>query len=99
MNALSTKPNTGGAGPTSFVTAANATLNTGANAIKNATVNTANAMKNAASTVVNDITTQLNEIIVLKYLINIKPKIKLGICCLLETAVLRTNALSLILIG
>ena len=49
--------------------------------------------------IIAGITTQLNEIIVLKYLINIKPKIKLGICCLLETAVLRTTALSLILIG
>lgn len=61
MNALSTKPNTGGVGPASFVTAANATLNTGASAIKNAAVSATNAMKNTANTAVNDITTQLNE--------------------------------------
>ena len=61
MNALSTKPNMGGVGPTSFVTAANTALNTSANAIKTAAVNTTNVMKNVANTAVNDITTQLNE--------------------------------------
>ena len=62
MNVLSTKPLMGtGSAPTSFITAANTALNTGANAIKTAAVNTTNAVKNITNTAVNDIVTNVNE--------------------------------------
>ena len=58
MNALNAK---GVAAPNSFIMGANTALNTGANALKNAAVNTTNALKNAANATVNDIGAHINE--------------------------------------
>jgi len=57
MNALSMKPSTG---PTSFAMGANDALNTGVNALKNAAINTTNAVKELTTNVANDIGAHVN---------------------------------------